>query len=137
MLPAPHFLVVDFHAESRCLLVRTLLRKFPGAAISESDDAAEAVAVLERTDVAAIITHRTFDVLGTDLVRLFRAAAPKVPIVMVSGMDREEAALAAGANRFLHYDEWLRIGSVVEELLGGSRSPFAADGQAEFAFGEG
>jgi hypothetical protein len=37
--------------------------------------------------------------------------------VMVSGMDREEAALAAGADVFLHYDEWLRIGSVVEQLL--------------------
>lgn len=40
-----------------------------------------------------------------------------VPIVMVSGIDRTQPALAAGADRFLLYDEWLRIGTMVQELL--------------------
>lgn len=111
---ARQFLVVDFHAESRFLLARTLLRKFPGAIIHECDDAEAAVAIIRRCPLAAIITHRTFEHAGADLVHQFRAVDPNVPIVMVSGIDRERSALDAGATSFLHYDEWLRIGSVVE-----------------------
>jgi DNA-binding NarL/FixJ family response regulator len=117
-MPSPlKFLVVDVHAESRFLLVKTLLRKFPDAIICEHDDAEHALAAVKQRDLAAIITHRTLDVPGVELVAEFRGADSNVPIVMVSGIDREAAALAAGASRFLHYDEWLRIGSVVEELL--------------------
>jgi DNA-binding NarL/FixJ family response regulator len=133
MFAAPHFVVVDYHSESRYLLVRTLLRKFPGTTISEFDEATDALTLVERERVAVIIAHRTFDVPGIELVRLFRVADPNVPIVMVSGIDRARAALAAGANRFLHYDEWLRIGSVVAELLDSSKSPFPAQGQTELA----
>jgi CheY-like chemotaxis protein len=111
------FLVVDFHAESRYLLVKTLLRKFPNAIIHEVDDAEEAVGRVRGGEITAVITHRTFDVEGLALVREFRAADPVIPIVMVSGIDREEAALAAGANRFLHYDQWLRLGTVIESVL--------------------
>jgi DNA-binding NarL/FixJ family response regulator len=110
----PAFLVIDFHSESRYLLAKTLLRKFPGASIRELDDAGEAVAAARAGGLAAIVTHRTFDVEGVDLVRQLREVDPHVPIVMVSGMDRAEAALAAGATSFLPYDEWLRLGSVVE-----------------------
>jgi hypothetical protein len=120
MLPAHKFLVVDFHPESRFLLVRTLTRKFPGATMIECDDADAAVREVRRGGVSAIITHRTFDTPGADLVILFRKAGGRVPIVMVSGIDRADVSRAAGADRFLHYDEWLRIGSVVEELLGES-----------------
>jgi hypothetical protein len=35
----------------------------------------------------------------------------------VSGFDRSQVALAAGATAFLNYDEWLRIGTVVSDLL--------------------
>src|SRR4051812_42560600 len=122
MLPNPHFLVVDFHPESRYLLVRTLVRKFPAARITECDEAEPALELLGKGGVSAVATHRTFDVLGTELVRLFRQINHTVPIIMVSGIDRREGAEAAGANRFLHYDEWLRIGSVAEELLAGSKA---------------
>lgn len=115
------FLVVDFHAESRFLLVKTLLRKFPGSLIYEEDDADRATELLRTRRITAVITHRTFEVAGVDLVRQFRAAAPTLPIIMVSGIDREAAALEAGATSFLHYDEWLRIGSVVEAHLSGRR----------------
>jgi DNA-binding NtrC family response regulator len=118
MSPLPKFLVVDFHAESRFLLVKTLLRKFPGAAIFEEDDAERALELVRTRRFSAIITHRTFEVSGLDLVRMFREAAPELPIIMVSGIDRGQAALAAGATNFLPYDEWLRIGSVVETHLG-------------------
>lgn len=117
MFPQPKFLVLDFHAESRFLLVRTLRRKFPASQIDEFEEATGAIERVARGDLHAIITHRTFNESGADLVRMFRRASPNIPIVMVSGIDRSEAALEAGADLFLHYDEWLRIGTVVEQLL--------------------
>lgn len=117
VLPLPTFLVIDFHAESRYLLAKTLLRKFPGATILEMDDAELAVDAARKRKLTAIITHRTFDVGGIELLQQLREADPAVPIVMVSGIDRAEAAMASGATSFLHYDEWLRLGSVVEAHL--------------------
>lgn len=126
MAQSPNFVVIDFHAESRYLLVKTLRRKFPEAQIHEMDDADKAIAIARTEHLAAVITHRTFDVEGVELVRRLRDADPAVPIIMVSGMDREEAALAAGANCFLPYDQWLRIGSVVEAHLNYRRAVAAA-----------
>lgn len=99
------------------MLVKTLRRKFASAAIHETDDAGDAVELVRRMSLSAIVSHRTFDVEGMELVRQLRAADREVPIVMVSGMDRGTAPLEAGANAFLHYDQWLRIGTVVEELI--------------------
>lgn len=113
----PTFLVVDFHAESRYLLVRTLRRKFPLAVIRESDGADAALAILQKEPVSAIISHRTFEHSGAELIRMFRTVQPDVPIVMVSGADRATAAKEAGASSFLHYDEWLRLGTVVQDLM--------------------
>jgi DNA-binding NarL/FixJ family response regulator len=117
MSQAPAFVVIDFHAESRYLLVKTLRRKFPRAIIHESEDAEKAIEIARAVNLAAIVTHRTFDMEGVELVRRLRDADPKVPIIMVSGIDRAAAAKTAGANSFLHYDEWLRVGSVVEAHL--------------------
>lgn len=114
---APNFVVIDFNAESRQLLVRTLRRKFHDAVLYETDDADKAVEMVRTLELAAIITHRTFEVEGLALVRQLREAAPRGVIVMVSGFDWSEQALAAGATAFLSYDEWLRIGSVVEEQM--------------------
>ncbi len=50
-------------------------------------------------------------------MKQIRAVDAVVPIVMVSGIDRERAALEAGATSFLSYDEWLRIGSVVDAYI--------------------
>jgi len=97
--------------------VKTLLRKFPTAVIRECEDAVQAIQMARTQDIACIITHRTFDTPGADLVRQLRQVDPQVPIVMVSGMDRQRAALEAGATSFLSYDEWLRIGTVVERHI--------------------
>lgn len=110
----PIFLVVDFQRESRFLLVKTLARKFPGAVIRECEDAEQSVQMARTQDVACVIAHRTFDTTGADLVRAIRDVDPDVPIVMVSGIDRAQAALDAGATSFLNYDEWLRIGTIAE-----------------------
>jgi DNA-binding NarL/FixJ family response regulator len=127
MLLKHKFLVVDFHAESRYLLVRTLQRKFPDAEISECDAAEAAISRIKQGDLSAIITHRTFDEPGLELVRSFRQTAPDVGIVMVSGAEKAEAACAAGADCFLPYDQWLLIGSVVEGLLASKTACSDAD----------
>lgn len=127
---SPSFVVIDYHAESRYLLVKTLRRKFPQAIVHESEDAEKAIEIARAVNLAAIITHRTFEMEGVELVRRLRDADPKVPIIMVSGIDRSSAALAAGASAFLHYDEWLRIGSVVEAHL---RAPNATPASDETA----
>jgi DNA-binding NarL/FixJ family response regulator len=113
----PQFLVIDMHSESRELLVRTLRRKFPGAVVHESEDAAKAIEIARACDLRAIVAHRTFDMSGAELVRALRDADPNGVIVMVSGIDREEAANLAGANAFLPYDAWLRLGSLLESLI--------------------
>ncbi|HVS53925.1 MAG TPA: response regulator [Opitutaceae bacterium] len=117
MISTLRFLIVDDNADSRFLLVKTLLRKFPGAVVQECQDADAAVQIAASEKPAAIITHRAGDIDGLTLIRLVRRVNPTVPIVMVSGLDRKTDALAAGATRFLNYDEWLRIGSLVAELI--------------------
>lgn len=124
------FLVIDDNCDSRALLTRTLLRKYPDAVIHERERAEAAVAVARTGELNAIVTHRTFDHDGVELVRVLRAANPTVPIVMVSGMDRAKDAVAAGADKFLSYEEWLRIGNVVGDLLAQTRSPFPPEGTA-------
>jgi hypothetical protein len=83
----------------------------------ECQSSEKAVAILSREKPHAVVAHRTQETDGQTLIRALRAVDPAVPIVMVSGIDRREAARLAGANAFLHYDEWLRIGTVVSDLL--------------------
>src|SRR5215212_9052516 len=119
----PVFLVVDHNCDSRFLLVKCLLRKFPNAVVQEAKDGDSAIAMARRGGLTAIISHRTTEMLGVELIEKFREADVSVPIVMVSGIDRTQPALAAGADRFLLYDEWLRIGTVVQELLAERNTP--------------
>ncbi len=117
MLAPLKFLVIDDNADSRFLLVKTLLRKFPNAVIHECQSSSAALEMAKTRDLAAIVSHRTTETAGIILLRDIRGMNPDVPMVMVSGIDRSELALAAGADRFLLYDEWLRIGTMVEELI--------------------
>lgn len=124
----PRFLIVDDNSDSRFLLAKTLLRKFPGAQMLECQTSEKAVAILSREKPHAVVAHRTQETDGQTLIRSLRAADLTVPIVMVSGIDRREAARLAGANAFLHYDEWLRIGTVVAELLRAAAASPDAEG---------
>jgi response regulator RpfG family c-di-GMP phosphodiesterase len=110
-------LVVDDNPESRFLLTKTLLRKFPQVMVLECADASSAQRTAATEPLDVIVLHRTADVIGVDLIRMLRDVSDKIPIIMVSGIDRSVEAMAAGANFFLSYDEWLRIGTVVAELL--------------------
>jgi len=110
-------LVVDHNPDSRFLLTKTLLRKFPHVMVLECAEAASATGTAAEGDIDVIVVHRTAGVIGVDLIRMLREVSGTVPIIMVSGIDRSTEAIAAGANFFLSYDEWLRIGTVVAELL--------------------
>ena len=116
------FLVVDDNADSRFLLVKTLQRKFPDALIREVQESEQAVAVATTEELAAIVAHRAADMDGISMIRALRAANADVIILMVSGLDRTESAIRAGATCFLNYDEWLRVGSVVTDLLSRSQA---------------
>jgi DNA-binding NarL/FixJ family response regulator len=120
-MPASHrFLIVDDHGDSRFLLVKTLYRKFPRAVFHECPNSQAAFEIAKSENLSAIITHRTADMAGIPLVRELRTLNPTVPIVMVSSHDQKTVAIGAGADRFLPYDEWLRIGTIVEEMLPGA-----------------
>jgi CheY-like chemotaxis protein len=135
MFPILRFLVIDDNADSRFLLVKTLLRKFPQAVIHECQSSQTALGMVKTANLDAVVSHRTTETAGITLLREIRNINPSVPLVMVSGVDRHDLALAAGANRFLLYDEWLRIGTVVDELTkahrtGNSALPHSALPQA-------
>lgn len=120
------FLVIDDNPDSRFLLVKTLMRKFPNAVLLECQQSTPAINIARAETPTAVIIHRAEDIDGITLVRQLREANDIVPIVMVSGIDRAREALAAGATSFLHYDAWLRIGTLVSELIGrdATASPF-------------
>lgn len=111
------FLLVDENADGRSLLARTLHRKFPQSLTLECIDADTAVTTARNEKLDAIVIHRA-DLPGVDIIRLIRSISPDVPILAVSGFDRSKESTAAGATRFLNYDEWLLVGTVVAEMLG-------------------
>jgi DNA-binding response OmpR family regulator len=112
------FLIVDDNPDSRFLLVKTLLRKFPQAVLKETQDGESSVNLARTEALDAVVVHRAAEIDGVSLIRLIRQANSTVPIVMVSGIDRSKAAVEAGASTFLSYEAWLRIGTVVAELIG-------------------
>lgn len=115
--PPHRFLVIDENPDGRFLLSKTLMRAFPSAAVVECQFAETALQVLQTEPVAAILSHRTHEYDGAGLVRELRRINPTVPIIMVSGFDREKLAREAGATCFFNYDQWPRIGIFVAELL--------------------
>jgi CheY-like chemotaxis protein len=128
-MPIPlEFLIVDNNRDNRFLLTKTLLRKYPAAKIHEHEDSEGAMKVVNAADLSAAVVHRAADMDGIFLIRMMREAKPKLPILSVSGFDRREQAYAAGANAFLHYDAWLSLGRIVEEMLrtGQTENPFQA-----------
>ena len=114
----PHFLIIDDNPDGRFLVAKTILRKFPTAVILECQTAEAAFAAMDGQAISAVVSHRTFDAAGVELVRQLRKRNADVPILMMSGIDRHDDALLAGANAFLTYEQWLLVGSMIETLLG-------------------
>ena len=111
------FLVVDLNPEGTALLSRTLTRKFPGSALIICAEALTAIHAAQTHKLDAIVVHRPLEVTGDEMVYQLREIQPETPIIMVSSVDRAEAARSAGANAFLLYDEWLMLGGLVADHL--------------------
>jgi CheY-like chemotaxis protein len=117
MHPGPiSFLIVDDNSDGRFLLEKTLLRCFPRAGVQCCIDIDAAVAFVKKLHPAVIVVHRAGGLDGLETIRRIRDVSI-APIVYVSGYDRTEEAKKAGANCYLNYDAWLRIGTVVADLL--------------------
>jgi CheY-like chemotaxis protein len=113
----PRLLIIDDNPDGRFLIAKTVMRKFQHAVILECQTADAAFTALAAGGIAAVISHRTYDAEGTELIREIRQRDPHVPIIMMSAIDRHEDAIAAGANAFLTYDQWLLVGSTLSTLL--------------------
>jgi CheY-like chemotaxis protein len=116
VIPAT-FLLVDDVAENRYFVGKTLLRKYPGARLFECITSAAALDALKIEAPRAVIVHRAADTDGVTLIRLLRKVSGSTPIIMLSRREQCGAGIAAGANAFLNHDAWLRIGTIVEEVL--------------------
>lgn len=121
------FLLIDHHADARRRLAQELFRQFPGALIHEFRDAQQAVALAATAKLDAIIVHRSWDMDARSLIRILKAIDPRVPIIAMSGVDRAQEALAAGAARFLPSTDWAHLAIVIEEMLGGAGGAAAKD----------
>ncbi len=117
MIAPGKIIVIDDNPDSRFLLTRTLIRKFPLVLIVECASAVTAVSLAQQEPIDAIVLHRSSEMPGVELVRELRAVNSRVPIIMVSGIDRAIESREAGADCFLNYDEWLRVGTVVADML--------------------
>jgi DNA-binding response OmpR family regulator len=116
--PTPQrILVIDHNPDSGELFVRSLRRKFPNATLLQTVEAAESVKTAESIALDAIVLHRAYDADAETLVKLLRAANNIAPIIVLSGADRSEKVLAAGATGFLNADQWLMLGTVVANAI--------------------
>ena len=117
MPPLQKFLIVDDNPDSRFVFVRTIMKQFPDAVLQECEDAEPALTSGREPGLSAVVVHRTTEMTGVYFVQSLRQLNSRVPIVMVSGIDRSHAAVAAGANRFLLFDNWKKLGPIISELL--------------------
>jgi DNA-binding response OmpR family regulator len=124
--PNRTFLIVEHNPDGLELISWTLARKYPEAEIQHVVETADALELLHRESVDAVIVHRPIGMDGLEAIRAIRHARAAIPIIMVSSVDYSREAIEAGATSFLHYDSWLMLGGVVEDVLNrpGSQNPW-------------
>jgi CheY-like chemotaxis protein len=116
-MTALRILVIDTDQDGRFFIGRTIARKFPHVVIVECQTQQSAEAEARDPTLSAIICHKALEITGPEMISALRKIRPKLPMILVSSVDREAEARAVGADRFLPFEEWLRIGTVLQELL--------------------
>ena len=111
------FLVCDCFEDNRWLVARALRAAFPSADIFECGTEDEAVQFVAMHKLAAIVVHRVAGLDHGETVNALRAVDNAVPIVMISGSDRQSVARESGATCFHLYDQWRTIPGVVKNLI--------------------
>lgn len=122
----PHvrrFMVVDHDPDVMARLSQCLLQTFPSAVMDEYVRATDAIELVATEKLDAIIVNRPSGMDCDTTVRMLRALAPEVLIIVLSG--NEVPAIAAGASAFLPSEEWLRLGKTLGRLLNDDRTPHA------------
>jgi DNA-binding NtrC family response regulator len=116
----PLFIIIDDNRDGRFVLSRALFRHYPNAAIHEYRDftgAREALAGLPADGgQTMVLLHRAPDSEGPELIRSVREVHPRVTIVALGNPATAAQAIAAGATRFLDYEAWLGLGTLVKSL---------------------
>jgi DNA-binding response OmpR family regulator len=115
----PTVLIVDDDRTTVGLL-KTLL-ELDGFSVEVVPDSVSGCRVaMDIVPDAFLVDFHLADSEGTDFVRWLRAQEPfdETPVVMASGMEREDAAVEAGANHFLikPFDPSILV-DVLKELL--------------------
>src|SRR4051794_9521250 len=95
-------LLIDSDTDNSDLLVHAIRRVFPATELVQSGEAVESMSKLAVEEYDAVVVHRTDQISAINLVATVRKIAPTVLIIAVSGIDRSEGVLAAGADGFLH-----------------------------------
>jgi hypothetical protein len=110
------FLVVGHSRDNAVLIIRALSRKFPLCDIVQLNKTSEAIGLLSTKHVDAIVVHRAVVSDTVETVSVLRTIS-RAPIIALSGADRRNAILAAGATAYLNFDEWMLLGSIVANAL--------------------
>jgi CheY-like chemotaxis protein len=120
-------LVVDDEQSSRELLTNFL--EGAGYKVVTAEDGRRALALLQEHQVSAIITDlRMPNVNGLRLIRELRENGDTIPILAVSGINRDQLMLAedyganVGLSKPIDRDELLKI---VEQVLSDSRDDWS------------
>ena len=120
-------LVVDDEQSSRELLTNFL--EGAGYKVVTAEDGRQALALLQEHQVSAIITDlRMPNVNGLRLIRELRENGDTIPILAVSGINRDQLMLAedyganVGLSKPIDRDELLKI---VEQVLSDSRDDWS------------
>lgn len=114
------FLVLSIDPDTTFFIVRTLLRKFPSAEVTDKGSLAQARDAVHATAYDGIVVHRAAEADAMGAVSDLRKVGPTTPIILLSSTTTPEAASAAGATRFLDPDEWLLVGTLMEKALAGT-----------------
>lgn len=118
MTPSPHYiLLIDHNPDTRDLVTLTLRKKFPAAKIVQHDGVEATLAAVRAQQADVIILHRTVEEIAVAMVSMIREINPTVPVIVMSGIDRSEEVLAAGATGFLNFAELSLLGNVVVNSL--------------------
>ena len=112
-------LVVNDDEDALFLVTHAVTREFPEAELITCRNGDDALAVLEKGPVDAIITDNGMPgTPGIAMVRRIRATDSKTRILMLTGAENvRNEAFAAGVDAFMTTGSWSSVRQTLRELL--------------------
>lgn len=116
-------LVVNDNDDALFLLGYSLRQALPGAEIMTALNARDALTVWKRGVDAIVTDDRMPEITGIELTREIRTTDATIPIVMVTGTERNEAeAMKAGVTVFCADGDYDSVASALCKCFAGARS---------------